>query len=134
MWFCHTRPEDVDLFLLTLRSAAGPHRALADGHSVGAAGGHRGAKNRDAWRDRRIRLVYRAPEPGRQREDLDQSVRHFGVDIIAKRAVEYVPPNETSDTRLPAITTGKRTVRSPRLGADSAWTRIRDWARLGSAR
>src|SRR6516165_459338 len=55
------------------RSAAGPHRALADGHSVGAAGGHRGAKNRDAWRDRRIRLVYRAPEPGRQREDLDRS-------------------------------------------------------------
>src|SRR5262245_34528525 len=91
-----TRP-----FLLTLRSAAGPHRALADGHSVGAAGGHRGAKNRDAWRDRRIRLVYR------------KSVRRCGVDIIAKRAVEYVPANETSDTRLPAITTGKRTVRSP---------------------
>jgi hypothetical protein len=44
---------------------------------------------------------------------------HSAVDIIAKRAVEYVPPNETSDTRLPAITTGKRTVRSPRLGADA---------------
>src|SRR5262245_62616032 len=111
MWFCHTRPEDVDLFFL--RSAAGPHRALADGHSVGAAGGHRGAKNRDAWRDRRIRLIYRAPEPGRQREDLDRSPFATSVDIIAKRAVEYVPANETSDIRLPAITTGKRTVRSP---------------------
>jgi hypothetical protein len=32
--------------------------------------------------------------------------RHSGVDTIAKRAVEYVPPNENSDTRLPAITTG----------------------------
>jgi len=42
-----------------------------------------------------------------------------------------VPPNEHSDTRLPAITTGKWTVRSPRLGADAAWTRIRDWARWG---
>jgi hypothetical protein len=41
---------------------------------------------------------------------------HSGVDIIAKRAVEYAPPNENSDTRLSAITTGKRTVRSPRLG------------------
>jgi hypothetical protein len=45
---------------------------------------------------------------------------HSGVDIIAKRAVEYVPPNENSDSRLTAITTGKRTVRSPRLGADAA--------------
>src|SRR5262249_32890030 len=53
------------------------------------------------------------------------------VDIIAKRAVEYVPPNENSDTRLSAVTTGKRTVRSPRLGADAAWTWIRDWARWG---
>src|SRR5262249_482838 len=52
---------------------------------------------------------------------------HSGVDIIAKRAVEYVPPDENSDTRLPAITTRKRTVRSPRLGADAVWTRIRDW-------
>jgi len=33
---------------------------------------------------------------------------HSGVDIIAKRAVEYVSPNENSDTRLLAITTGKR--------------------------
>ena len=41
---------------------------------------------------------------------------HSGVDIIAKRAVEYVSPNENSDTRLPVITTGKRTGRSPRLG------------------
>ena len=31
---------------------------------------------------------------------------HSAVDIIGKRAVEYVPPNENSDTRLPAITTG----------------------------
>jgi hypothetical protein len=56
---------------------------------------------------------------------------HSSVDIIAKRAVEYVPPNENSDTRLSAVTTGKRTVRSPRLGADAAWTWIRDWARWG---
>jgi len=52
---------------------------------------------------------------------------HSGVDIIAKRAVEYMPPNESSDTRLPAITTEKRAVRSPWLGTDAAWTRIRDW-------
>jgi hypothetical protein len=56
---------------------------------------------------------------------------HSAVDIIAKRAVEYVPPNENSDTRLPTMTTGKRTVRSPQLGADAAWTRIRDWAPWG---
>jgi hypothetical protein len=54
---------------------------------------------------------------------------HSAVDIIAKRAVEYVPPNETSDIRLPAITTGKRTVRPPRLGADAVWTRLRYWER-----
>jgi len=67
-----------------------------------------------------IRLAHRAPELGRQRGNLDRSPfaegDHSGVDIIAKRAVEYVSPNENSDTRLPAITTGKRTVRSPRLG------------------
>jgi hypothetical protein len=79
------------------------------GHNVGAGGSYRGAKNLIAVR----------------------SPNHSGVDIIAKIAVEYVPPNEHSDTRLPAITTGKRTVRSPRLGADAAWTRIRDWARWG---
>ena len=54
---------------------------------------------------------------------------HSAVDIIGKRAVEYVPPNENSDTRLPAITTGSGLFRSPRLGADAAWTRIRDWGR-----
>jgi hypothetical protein len=57
-----------------------------------------------------IRLVHRAPELGRQRGNLDRSPfaegDHSGVDIIAKRAVEYVPPNENSDTRLPAITAG----------------------------
>src|SRR5262249_62116340 len=82
-----------------------------------------------------IRLLHRAPQLGRQRGNLDRSPfaegDHSSVDIIAKRAVEYVPPNENSDTRLPAITTGKRTVRSPRLGADAAWTWIRDWARWG---
>jgi hypothetical protein len=31
---------------------------------------------------------------------------HSGVDIIAKRTVEYVPPNENSDSQVPAITTG----------------------------
>ena len=82
-----------------------------------------------------IRLVHRARELGRRRGNLDRSPfaegNNSSVDIIAKRAVKYVPPNENSDTRLPAITTGKRTVRSPRLGADAAWTRIRDWARWG---
>jgi hypothetical protein len=67
-----------------------------------------------------IRLVHRAAKLGRQRGNLDRSpfaeADHSGVDIIAKRAVEYVSPNENSDTRLLAITTGKRTVRSPRLG------------------
>jgi hypothetical protein len=80
-------------------------------------------------------LIHRVPELARQRGNLDRSPfaegDHSGVDIIAKRAVEYVPCNENSNTRLPAITTGKRTVRSPRLGADAAWIRIRDWARWG---
>src|SRR5262249_39964363 len=78
-----------------------------------------------------IRLVHRAPQLRRQRGNLDRSPfaegDHSGVDIIAERAVEYVPPNENSDTRLPAIATQNRTVRSPRLGADAVWTRIRDW-------
>src|SRR6516162_9900736 len=99
------------------------------------AGGYRGARNRTRGEMSGIGLVHRAPELGRQRGNLDRSPfaegDHSSVDIIAKRAVEYVPPNENSDTRLPAITTGKRTVRSPRLGADAAWTRIRDWARWG---
>ena len=64
-----------------------------------------------------IRLVHRAPELGRRRGNLDRSPfaegDHSSVDIIAKRAVKYVPPNENSDTRLPAITTGKRTVWGP---------------------
>jgi hypothetical protein len=79
-------------------------------------------------------LIHRVPELARQRGNLDRSPfaeGDHGVDIIAKRAVKYVPPNENSDTRLPAITTGKRTVRSLRLGAGAAWTRIRDWARWG---
>jgi hypothetical protein len=46
---------------------------------------------------------------------------HSGVDIIAKRTVEYLPPNETSDSGLPAITTGKRTVRSPRFRDWGVW-------------
>ena len=54
---------------------------------------------------------------------------HSGVDIIAKSAVEYVPPDENSDIRLTAITAGERTVRSPRLGPMAASTGIRDWAR-----
>jgi len=57
-----------------------------------------------------IRLVHRAPELGRRRGNLDRSPfaegDHSSVDIIAKRAVEYVSPNENSDSRLPAITTG----------------------------
>jgi hypothetical protein len=40
---------------------------------------------------------------------------HLGVDIIANKTVEYVPLNENSDSGLPTITTGKRTVRSPRF-------------------
>jgi hypothetical protein len=55
-------------------------------------------------------LIHRVPELARQRGNLDRSPfaegDHSSVDIIAKRAVEYVPPNENSDTPLPAITTG----------------------------
>jgi len=58
---------------------------------------------------------------------------HSAVDIIGKRAVEYVPPNENSDTRLPAITTGSGLFGRRDWGADVAWTRIRDWGRWGSA-
>jgi hypothetical protein len=46
---------------------------------------------------------------GRQQGNLDRSFAEWdqsSVDIIAKRAVEYAPPNENSDTRLPDITTG----------------------------
>src|SRR5262249_9874196 len=85
-----------------------------------------------------IRLVHRAPELGCQRGNLDRSPfaewDHSSVDIIAKRAVEYVPPNENSDTLLPAITTGKRTVRSPRLGADAGLDPDSRLGTVGSAR
>jgi len=46
---------------------------------------------------------------------------HSGVDIIAKRTVEYVPPNENSDSQLPPITTGKRTVRDFATGGSGRW-------------
>jgi hypothetical protein len=46
---------------------------------------------------------------------------HSGVDIIAERAIEYVSPNENSNPQLSAITTGKRTVRSPRFCDWGAW-------------
>jgi hypothetical protein len=49
---------------------------------------------------RGIRLVHRAPELGRQRGNLDRSPfaegDHSSVDIIAKRAVECVPPMKTA--------------------------------------
>src|SRR5215467_13996326 len=90
----------------------------------------RGAKNREAWRDERKS----GWSIGRPDLDADEET------LIAVRSPKGITPaltslrkerlicaaNENSDTRLPAITTGKRTVRSPRLGADAAWTRIRD--------
>src|SRR5262245_2877177 len=114
MWFCHTRPEDVDLFYLPygLRQDR-----IARWLTGTVTGGHRGAKNRDAWRDRRIRLVYRAPEPGRQREDLDRSpFATSALTSLRKERLNMCRPVKLAipgDTRLPAITTGKRTVRSP---------------------
>jgi hypothetical protein len=57
-------------------------------------------------------------------EDLtkaDMAQLHSGVDIIAERAIEYVSPNENSDPQPSAITTGKRTVRSPRFRDWGAW-------------
>jgi hypothetical protein len=76
------------------------HRALADGHYVGAASGHRSAKIATRSEIGGIRLVQRTPELGGQRGNLDRNPfaegAHSGVDIIAKRAVEYVPPNETA--------------------------------------
>jgi hypothetical protein len=46
---------------------------------------------------------------------------YSGVDIIGERAIEYVSPNENSDPQLSAITTGKRTVRSPRFRDWGVW-------------
>jgi hypothetical protein len=45
-----------------------------------------------------IRLVHRAPELGRGNLDRSPFAEgdHSSVDIIAKRAVEYVPPMKTA--------------------------------------
>jgi hypothetical protein len=75
-----------------------PHRALADGHNVDAAGGHRGAKNL---------IAVRSPK----------GITPALTSLRKERLI--CAANENSDTRLPAITTGKWTVRSPRLGADA---------------
>src|SRR5262249_17849941 len=137
MWFCHNRPEDVDLFYLPYglrqdriarwltgtvsgQRAATAAQKIATRGEIGGSGWSIGCLNLDA--NEKTLIAVRSPKD------------HSGVDIIAERAPEYVPANENSDTRVPAITTQKRTVRSPLLGADAVWTRIRDWARLGSAR
>jgi hypothetical protein len=48
---------------------------------------------------------------------------------VDKHDTVYVTDEWTNTVSV--LTTGKWTVRSPRLGADAAWTRIRDWARWG---
>jgi len=56
---------------------------------------------------------------------------HSGVDIFAKRAIEYAPPDENSDIRLLAITTGSGCFGRHNWGPMLLGPRIRDWAWWG---
>jgi len=56
---------------------------------------------------------------------------HSGVDIFAKRAIEYALPDENSDTRLLAITTGSGCFGLHNSGPMLPGPRIRDWAWWG---
>src|SRR5262245_37678217 len=72
MWFCQTRPGEVDLFLPTLDCGRNRiARWLTDTMSA-QAGGLRGAETRRVASER-ISLVHRAPERGCQRGNLDRS-------------------------------------------------------------
>jgi hypothetical protein len=56
---------------------------------------------------------------------------HSGVDIFAKRAIECAPPDENSDIRLLAITTGSGCFGRHNWGPMLLGPRIRDWAWWG---
>jgi hypothetical protein len=73
MWFCHTRPEDIDLFYLPyglrqdriarwLTGTVSAQRAATAAQKIAT----RGEIGGSGW-------SIEAPEPGRQREDLDRS-------------------------------------------------------------